>query len=121
MRSEYEIMKVQNIEKVNEAIFTLRHFIELSSKLLPYLYELSILNNPTTEEEIHKSKIVDVYENYSFDTITSRVIMHSDILDAIQLTFRSIIKKKDHSKTMLDEFLNEYQRLLKNWSLIDAN
>lgn len=114
-------MKVQNIEKVNEAIFTLRHFIELSSKLLPYLYELSIIHEPTQEEELNKNKIVDVYLNYSFDTITSRVIMHSDILDAIQLTFRSIQKKKEHAKTMLDEFLCEYQRLIKNWNLIDAN
>lgn len=114
-------MKVQNIEKVNEAIFTLRHFIQLSSKLLPYLYDLSIEKNPTSEEELNRSKIVDVYENYNFDTITSRVIMHSDILDAIQLTFRSILKKKEHSKIMLDEFLSEYQRLVKNWNIIDAN
>jgi len=58
-------MKVNHIYKVNEAITTLRHFIDLSAQLLPYLIELKFSNRDDTEDEELK-QINHIFENYTF-------------------------------------------------------
>lgn len=116
-----EIMKSDNIEKVNEAILTLRHFVDLSARLLPFLYELSNKKSPTENEVEDRNRIIEVYINYSFDTSTSKVLMNSDILEMIQTTFQSILQETNHANRTMIKFIEEHQRLRKNWGYIDAN
>lgn len=118
-------MNVKQINNVNEALLILRHFIDLSAKLLPFLDELDRKRNPTYSEMSNRNKIMDVYENYNFDTTTSKTLLDSDILDLIKETFDSISqrtvvaeKKRNSSLRM---FLMEHRRLQENWFNVEAN
>lgn len=119
-------MKAKHISDVNEAILVLRHFIDLSAKLLPFLEELEQIPAPSHNDLLSRQKIIEVYQNYEFDTSTSRVLMNSNILDLIKETFLSI---QNHScrcprngiSTTLRRFLLEHKRLRENWDRIEAN
>lgn len=121
MRKEQEIMKAASIREVNEAIMTLRHFVSLSARLLPFLYELHMKKRPSKDEIEDKKKIIDVYLNHSFDTVTSKTLMNSDILERIQITFHAILVNDKNSKKRMKTFLTEHDRLKENWNYIDAN
>jgi hypothetical protein len=56
------------IQQINEATIVLRHFIELSAKLLPFFNELSKKNSLLPQEQSDRDKIIEVYRNYGFDT-----------------------------------------------------
>jgi hypothetical protein len=119
-------MKVKQINNVNEALLILRHFIDLSAKLLPFLDELDRKRNPTYAEIKNKNKIMNVYENYSFDTSTSKMLLNSDILDLIKETFdsiseRSISQQSKKRNKSLRMFLMEHRRLQENWFNVEAN
>jgi hypothetical protein len=120
------IMNVKQINNVNEALLILRHFIDLSAKLLPFLDELDRKRNPTYAELNSKNKIIDVYENYSFDTSTSKKLLDSDVLDLIKETFDSISEKcidskKPRRNSSLRLFLMEHRRLQENWFIVRSN
>ena len=121
MKTDTIIMKSKKIEQVNEALFILRHFINLSARLLPFLDELSKKEIPTEEEITDRNKIIGVYVNYTFDTQTSEILMDSEILDKIRTCFRSIIQQSENSSETLSAFLQEHKRLRKKWKYIDAN
>lgn len=111
-----------NIQKVNDAILTLRHFIDLSSRLLPFLYELKTKEQPSETELKDSERIRLVYENYSFDTATSVVLMNSPILEIIKSTFQSIIDNGANAPLkVLDDFNQEHHRLMEEWAVIDSN
>ena len=116
-------MKVNNIHKVNEAICTLRNFIDLSAQLLPYLIELKH-NARDSEEEEDLIEINNIFENYSFDNIISLLLMNTSIIDTIQKCYHFILKE-NHSeieaKKELHAFRIEHRRLKKNWKFIDSN
>jgi len=120
------VMNVKQINNVNEALLILRHFIDLSAKLLPFLDELDRKSHPTFAELSSKNKIIDVYKNYSFDTSTSRTLLNSDVLDLIKETFDSISEKsitnvrKKRNKS-LRMFLMEHRRLQQSWFTVEAN
>jgi hypothetical protein len=117
-------MKAKNIHRVNEAVYILRHFIDLSAQLLPFLIELQYNKKPTESDLEDKEKIIDVYQNYNFDKETSKLLMNSSILETIQNSFELIVSKsssKDKSKKQLLEFKKEHHRLQKSWQLIDSN
>jgi hypothetical protein len=118
-------MKTTTIQRINEAVIVLRHFIELSATLLPFLEELQHKNKPSALDIQDKERIIEVYQSYSFDNITSKLLMNSDILDLINKTFTQLLEDKglgkDDSKKLLDEFKDEHDRLKKNWDLIDSN
>ncbi len=117
-------MKAKNIQKVNEAIYVLRNFIDLSSELLPYLAELKYSKNQTQEDILDQERIIDVFKNYNFDKNISFLLIHSAILDTIEKSFNFIIDGKhsrDSSKKQLLEFRKEHYRLKNNWNLIDSN
>lgn len=117
-------MKAKNIEKVSEAIFVLRSFIDLSSELLPYLAKLRYAKKLTQEDMEDQEKIIGVFKNYSFDKNISFILIHSTILDMIEKTFNYMIDgkhSKDSSKKQLLEFRKEHRKLKKNWDLIDSN
>ena len=117
-------MTARNIQRVNEAVYILRNFIDLSAQLLPFLIELQYAKKPSNSDLEDKEKIIDVYKNYAFDKDTSLLLMNSSILEIIENSFNFIVgdgHTKDTSKKQLKEFRKEHKRLQKNWLLIDAN
>lgn len=123
-------MRAKHISDVNEAILVLRHFVELSAKLLPFLEELERKRTPTDIDIHSRNKIIAVYENYEFDTSTSKVLMNSNVLDLIKKTFESIAQSQRNCRTShtrkrrnayLQLFLAEHERLQRSWGLIQAN
>jgi len=113
------------ISQLNEAVFVLRHFIELSARLLPFLDELQRLKNPTTSDELNKQKIIDVYANYSFDTQTSKILLNSNVLELIKQSFENLTTRKHEivrsSKRPIKKFLSEHRRLNNDWKSITSN
>lgn len=113
------------IQQINEATIVLRHFIELSAKLLPFFNELSKKSTLLPQELSDRNKIIEVYQSYGFDTSTSEVLMESDILEIIQQTFRSIEKsrpgKDSESDKLMAIFQNKHRQLVQNWRLTDTN
>lgn len=113
------------IQQINEATIVLRHFIELSAKLLPFFNELSRKNTLLPQEQSDRDKIIEVYRNYGFDTSTSEILMESDILEIIQQTFKSIEKraygKESDSDKLMTIFQNKHQQLVLNWKQTDIN
>jgi len=119
-------MRAKHINDVNEAILVLRHFVELSAKLLPFLDELERKTAPTMNDLKSREKIIAVYKNYDFDINTSKVLMNSNVLELIKSSFENIsqCKKQRSRKTYsrpLVKFLQEHDRLQRNWGLIQAN
>lgn len=119
-------MKAQQITHVNEALLVLRHFIQLSAKLLPFLDELQRKPSPSEKEKIDRLKIIDVYKNYNFDTRTSELLLNSNILELIKHSFENIAheniphRRRPNNRT-LKNFLLEYNRLKENWVDVNAN
>lgn len=113
------------IQQINEATIVLRHFIELSAKLLPFFNELSKKSALLPHELNDRNKIIEVYRSYGFDTNTSEILMESDILEIIQQTFRSIEKRRpgkdSDSDKLMAIFQNKHHELVRNWRLTDTN
>lgn len=117
-------MKAKSIEKVNEALFVLRSFIDLSSELLPYLAELKYAKKLSEDDIIDQQRIIEVFKNYNFDKKISFILIHSTILETIEKSFNYIMDgkhSKDSSKKQLLELRKEHYRLKNNWNLIDSN
>ena len=100
-------MKTRQISQINEAVFVLRHFIELSAKLLPFLEELQKKRNPTPEDRLNTQKIIDVYESYSFDTNTSKLLINSNVLELIKNSFDSLTSAASQSKRVRSNALKK--------------
>ena len=119
-------MKAQQISHVNEALMVLRHFINLSAKLLPFLDELQRKKSPTASENTDRLKIIDVYRSYNFYTRTSEMLLNSNVLELIKHSFENItsdqvVRRRHKSNRTLTSFLLEYKRLKENWGDVDAN
>ncbi len=119
-------MNSKDIVNINTANFILRHFVDLSARLLPLLNELTQKKHPSEFEKKNIEKIVAVYQNYNFDANTSVVLINSNILELIQKTFERIVNSYNRTKTienslLLDHFLYERARLLDVWSNAEAN
>ena len=119
------IMRSVANQKVNDATIVMRHFIELSARLLPFFNELSSKEHLLPREANDRKKIIEVFESYNFDTSTSLILMDSPILDAIKDAFSAIEKRIPGEATdadsVLDRFLDQHQELIKNWQLTDCN
>jgi hypothetical protein len=113
------------IRQINETTIVLRHFIELSAKLLPFFNELSMKNALLPQEQSDRNKIIEVYRHYSFDTSTSEILMESDILEIIRETFRLIEKRKPGKESESDKlmiaFKKKHQQLVENWHQTEMN
>lgn len=120
MRTEDYIMKTQNIRMLNQAVTVLRHFVDLSGRLLPFLSEINRKRSPNAEELADKYKIIEVYSNYDFDTRTSEFLMDSNVLTLIQDAYLKL-ERKENAKNELRAFQKEHYRLRKSWNQIDAN
>lgn len=120
MRIKEHIMKSKNIEQVNHALVVLRHFIDLSSKLLPFLDEINNKHTPSAIDIQDREKIIEVYNSYEFDEVTSKMLMDSNILALIKSSYERLMLKKPASQ-ILQSFDIEFNRLRKNWVKIDSN
>lgn len=120
-------MTSQQIGNINEAVLVLRHFINLSARLLPFLEELQQKQHPTVKEMVDRSRIIDVYQNYRFDTRTSEMLLDSNVLELIKESFENIssqtnlYRSRGRTNRKLRSFLQEHRRLREKWDLIDAN
>ncbi|NVK64289.1 MAG: hypothetical protein HWE22_06860 [Flavobacteriales bacterium] len=119
-------ISVNDIQNVNQALLVLKHFINLSSRLLPLLADLQQIEQPTEKEEIDKQRIIDVYKNYRFSTETSEILIGSNILQLIKESFQSLSNvqsgsdKKEYDQA-LKRFITEQRRLRNKWRATLAN
>lgn len=119
------IMKSESIAQVNDATVVLRHFIELSAKLLPFFNELSKKDVLLPQEQLNRSKIIEVFSSYKFDTSTSGILMNSTILETITELYKHIERRvpgeESFADFLMEEFLNEHSTLVSNWIRTDLN
>ncbi len=108
---------------MNEAVFILRHFIDLSARLLPLLYKIDQKITPTHKEIRDKEKILTVFRTYNFETKTSQVLLESNILDLIRECYSNITTEDIfiNKQVSLTDFLTEYNRLKNNWRIVENN
>ncbi len=113
------------VQQVNEATIVLRHFVELSAKLLPFLNELSKKELLLPKESEDRNRIIEVYTNYKFETSTSKILMDSPVLDLIQTAFEAIVDRLPNEESsadeILDQFFEEHEILVINWQQTDLN
>src|ERR1041384_4487364 len=102
------VMNSKAIQQVNDATVVLRHFIELSAKLLPFFNELSKKDRLLPREAQDKQHIIDVFHGYKFDTSTSLILMNSTILDTIQHTFHLIEDRIPGETSRADEAIEKF-------------
>jgi len=122
MRVKKVIIKSHKIREINDAVIIVKHFIDVSSKLLPFLVKLQTKEILSEKEQEDKNKIIQVFNSYNFDTSSSEILLESPALELIQKTYREIItgnetEAKDHIKA----FQNEYARLKSNWRKATLN
>lgn len=116
-------MKVKNIQEMNEAVFILRHFIDLSSRLLPLLFKIDQKISPSVQEIQDKEKILNVFKTYNFENKTSKLLLESNILELISDCYTHFTSDEVSltKKNSLTDFLNEYNRLKNNWRIVENN
>lgn len=113
------------VQQINDATVVLRHFVELSAKLLPFFNELSKRRKLSIQDSKDRDKIIHVFNNYNFDTKTSVILMDSDILEIIQDTFRCIEKRipgeRSDADAYLRLFMKKHEELLLDWNTTESN
>jgi len=114
-----------DIKRYNEVNLVMRHFIQRSARLLPIFAELKTLNLTDVESIRQYQAICDLFMQFNYDDTTSRNLINSDILERIRNTFYAIHNADELSTEVADQllshFFEEYQRLLKAWSVIELN
>jgi hypothetical protein len=117
-----EILSSEKIREINDALMIMRHFVDLSAKLLPFLAELQGKKNLSDEDQADKNKIVQVFNTYNFETATSDILMRSPILELIKNAYRDLLTC-DNSQTdeVLQHFSEEYNRIKRNWQYARMN
>ncbi len=119
------MLQSREIEQLNAANLVLRHFVDLSAQLLPFLNDLHQKRNLSKIESDSMKKIISVFENYQFDTKTSESLINSNVLALIKKTYEKITSahlfdKRQSFKT-LNDFMFEHQRLVESWNYVDSN
>lgn len=116
------IIQTNKITEINEALFIIKHFVDLSAKLLPILAELQLKNELSPKEKLDKAKIETVFDSYSFDTASSEILMNSPILHLIKEAYNEMSLKQAHDVLpAMKRFKDEYNRLKKIWSMNALN
>jgi hypothetical protein len=122
MRVKRDIIKSNKIREINDAVIIVKHFIDVSSKLLPFLAELQAKEVLSLKEQEDKNKIIQVFNSYNFDTSSSEILLESPALELIKKTYREIITgNKLEAKDHIIAFQNEYARLKTNWRKATLN
>ena len=103
----------------------LRHFIELSARLLPFFNELSKKSTLLPAESYDRQRIIEVYKGYNFDASTSLILMNSSILKTIQDAFEKIEQRvpgePSEADDVIERFFREHDKLVDNWLQTDNN
>ncbi len=119
------ILKSGAIQQINEATLVMRHFIELSSRLLPFFNELSMKEQLLPHEAEDRRKIVSVFKSYNFNTTSSVVLLNSPILDIIRKSIQVIEKRaftdSSDADTLIERFFEEKEHLTQNWNQTELN
>lgn len=111
------IITTDKIQEINDALFIIRHFIDISAKLLPILAELEIKENLSPQEQIDRQKIITVFDSYSFDSVSSEILMDSPIIELIKDVYNELISRdKNDLHIAFRSFRKEHERLKKMWS-----
>ena len=121
--SHKTIIAHQTIDQINDSVTILKHFIELNSKLLPALFDLKEIEYPNENDCLKISKIQKVFNSYGFTPESSEVLINSSILQMIYTAYLAIsspIKCHNTIESLLD-FKQEYNRLKKEWKIIQQN
>ena len=122
MRVKKNIIKSNKIREINDAVIIVKHFIDVSSKLLPFLAVLQSKDSLSEKEQEDKNKIIQVFNSYNFDTSSSEILLESPALELIKKTYREIITgNKIDALGHIKEFENEYARLKTNWRKATLN
>lgn len=117
-----EILSSEKIREINDALMIMRHFVDLSAKLLPFLAEIQAKNNLTEKEQADKNKIIQVFNTYNFEATTSDLLMHSPILELIKNAYRELlICDNSQTEIVLQAFSEEYDRIKRNWQYARMN
>lgn len=111
------IITTDKIQEINDALFIIRHFIDISAKLLPILAELEIKENLSPQEQIDRQKIITVFDSYSFDSVSSEILMDSPVIELIKDVYNELISRdKNDLHIAFRSFRKEHERLKKMWS-----
>jgi hypothetical protein len=122
MQVKRDIINSNKIKDINDAVIIVKHFIDVSSKLLPILAELQAKEDLSVKEQEDKNKIIQVFNGYNFDTSSSEILLESSALELIKKTYLEIIKgHKSEAKSNIIAFQNEYTRLKMNWRKATLN
>lgn len=117
-----DIIKSNKIREINDAVIIVKHFIDVSSKLLPILAELQAKEELSAKEQGDKKKIIQVFNSFNFDTSSSEILLESSALELIKITYLEIISdEKREAKYNIIAFQNEYTRLKMNWRKATLN
>ncbi len=116
MQVKRDIINSNKIKDINDALIIVKHFIDVSSKLLPFLADLQSKEVLSSKEQEDKKKIIQVFNSYNFDTSSSEILLESSALELIKKTYIEIISdNKQEAKSNIIAFQNEYTRLKMNW------
>lgn len=113
------------IRKINEANLVMRHFVQLSAQLLPYLERITRKKRLSKREKADKQFVFEVYDQYEVDVETSKALMNSNILELIIKSYHALKNRGKSNETevvhSLNDFFREYQRLQTNWKQVELN
>ncbi len=116
---------LSQIRQLNEALLVMKHFVELSAHLLPYLERITRKKRLSKKEKMDKDFVFDVYDNYEVDASTSRILLDSDIIQLILKSYSSLKERNEENELEatynLNKFYKEYHRLLQNWNRVEMN
>src|SRR5690554_5836091 len=112
-------MEAKNIKSLNTAVYVMRHFVELSAKLLP-IYEKITRDEPhSIYSEDNKKQIEMIYQGYDVNPKVSEFLLGSDILALIRKTYGEFTyRTKGNEKTAqetIEALESEYERLKQDW------
>ena len=116
---------LSQIRQLNEAIIVMKHFVELSAHLLPYLERITRKKRLSKKEKMDKDFVFDVYDNYEVDAAASQILLNSNIIQLILKSYASLKNRSDQNDLEatydLNRFYKEYHRLNQNWNRIEMN
>lgn len=120
MNYKLDDMRTTNIQSINTAVNVMKHFVELSAKLLPYYEKITRNSSGDLKAQDDQEKIAAVYESYNIDPQSSELLLDSNILEIIIEGFKSIKRRKEVGeakvKALLNEFHQEYEKLQQRWN-----
>nr|WP_299205436.1 hypothetical protein [uncultured Brumimicrobium sp.] len=118
-------MEAKNIRSLNSAVYVMRHFVELSAKLLP-IYERITRNEPhSVHSEEDKKRIEVIYQTYDINPKTGEFLLGSNIVALIKKAYLEL-KNRSHqnekeAQEQLEAFQEEYAKLKQDWYMTLMN